>query len=472
MRRSRSNTTPMTADPASYRDPSGQVHIVGERVFRTVTPHGQAEYAFVRDCGALKGLIERGALIAATEVDRVALPNAGSDDVVLEHPKIPVISYPYEWPFAALQAAALLHLDIQLELLESDIAFSDASAFNIQFAGGRPIFIDYLSFRRYRENEPWLAHQQFCQQFLNPLVLQAKIGVPFHAWYRGQPDGIETGELAALLQLRNKLSPVLFSHVVLLARLQARADGSAVETAKAASIRGLSKSRFRAILRQLRHFIAGLSPAGVKRTTWGAHANNNTYETAETTAKRLFFERFASDTRPDLLIDLGCNTGDYSQAALKHGARRVVGIDGDHGALDGAFARAQADDLDFLPLYQDLANPSPGLGWKSRERRSLGERLGEAQGVLALALVHHLAIARNIPLDDVVATITDMAPSGVIEYVPKDDPTVQVMLSQRENVFARYSRETFVTAIERNATIIAHEAISSSGRELFYYRRP
>lgn len=466
-----SKTTPMTIDPASYRDPSGHVHIVGERVFRTVTPHGQAEYKLVRDSGALKGLIERGALIAATEVEGIVLENAGPDDVVLEHPKIPVISYPYEWPFAALQAAALLHLDIQLELLENHIALSDASAFNIQFFGGKPMFIDYLSFRRYREDEPWLAHRQFCQQFLNPLVLQAKLGVPFHAWYRGQPDGIEIGELAALLKLRHKLSPVLFSHVVLLARLQARADKSAMEAAQAASARGLSRRRFQAILQQLRHFIAGLTPAGVSRTTWGSYANDNTYESAESSAKRAFIERFAADARPGLLIDLGCNTGDYSQAALKQGARRVVGLDSDHGALDGAFARAAKEGLDFLPLHQDLANPTPSLGWNSRERQGLGERLADADGVLALALIHHLAIARNVPLDSVVDSIIAMAPAGVIEFVPKDDPTILTMLALREDVFATYSRETFVAAIERRADIVSQETVSASGRELFYFRR-
>lgn len=461
----------MTVDPASYRDPSGHVHIVGERVFRTVTPHGQAEYTVVRDSGALKGLIERGALIAATEVEGVELSDAGADDLVLEHPKIPVVSYPYEWPFSALQAAALLHLDIQLELLDSDITLSDASAFNIQFLGGKPVFIDYLSFRRYREGEPWLAHRQFCQQFLNPLVLQAKLGVPFHAWFRGQPDGIEIGELAALLKLRHKFSPVLFSHVVLLARLQGRVDESAVEAAQAARARGLKRSRFRAILQQLRHFIAGLTPAGVSRTTWGCYANDNTYETAEAAAKRAFVERFAADARPGLLIDLGCNTGDYSQAALQQGAQRVVGLDSDHGALDGAFARAVSEGLDFLPLYQDLANPTPSLGWNTHERQGLGQRLAGADGVLALALIHHLAIARNVPLDSVVASIVAMASKGVIEFVPKDDPTIRTMLALREDVFATYSRETFVTAIENRAVIVAHETVSSSGRELFYFRR-
>jgi ribosomal protein L11 methylase PrmA len=461
----------MTADPGSYRDPSGHVHIVGDRVFRTVTPHGQAEYKFVRDSGALTGLIERGLLIAATEVENTNLASAGPDDLLLKHPKIPIISYPYEWPFAALKAAALLHLDIQLELLEHDVALSDASAFNIQFIGGKPQFIDYLSFRRYREDEPWLAHRQFCQQFLNPLVLQAKLGVPFHAWFRGQPEGIEIGELASLLKFRHKLSPVLFSHVVLLARLQGRVNESDVAAAQAARTRGLKRSRFRAILEQLRHFIAGLSPAGVSHTTWGHYATDNTYESAEASAKHAFVERFAADARPGLLIDLGCNTGDYSHAALAHGARRVVGLDGDHGALDGAFARATTEDLDFLPLYQDLANPTPGLGWNARERQGLGERLAAADGVLALAVIHHLAIARNVPLEEVVSSIVSMAPKGVIEFVPKDDPTVQTMLALREDVFATYSRESFMAALENRAEIVAHETVSTSGRELFYFSR-
>ncbi len=461
----------MTVDPASYRDPSGHVHIEGERIFRTVTPHGRAEYEFIRDSGTLNELMERGLLIGATEVERFVLAGADPQDLILEHPKIPVLSYPYEWPFRALKAAALLHLDIQLAVLKNNIALSDASAFNIQFLGGKPIFIDYLSFRRYQDGEPWFGHRQFCEQFLNPLILQAKLGVPFHAAYRGRPDGIESVSLSPLLKLRHKWSPTMFSHITLFARSQNRVNASMLKEAQAAQVRGLKRDRYRAILLQLHQFISHLKPVEGAQTTWEGYADDNTYETVEAAAKRAVVERFVTDSRPNLLIDLGCNTGDYSQIALSCGAKYVVGLDSDHGALERAFMRSVSDDLNFLPLYQDLGNPTPGLGWNARERQSLEDRLARADAVLALALVHHLAIARNVPLDAVVDAIVAMAPRGVIEFVPKDDPTVQIMLALREDIFASYNRETFIKALERRATVVVHETVSESGRELFRFQR-
>lgn len=460
----------MSVDPASYRDPSGHVHIVDGRVFRTVTRHGLDEFLAVRDSGALKPLVARGAVIEAKEVTDA--PVAGPDvALVLEHPRLPVISYPYEWPFDALKAAALLHLDIQLELLDQGICLSDASAYNVQFRGAEPIFIDYLSFRRYRPGELWLAHRQFCEHFLNPLVLQACLGVPYHAWYRGQPDGIPTGDVAALLKIHHRLSPVLLGHIVLPSRLQRKANDGAVEAAKDAKTQGLSQTRFKAILQQLRHFIASLEPKGVEKTTWGSYAKDNTYDSSEVAAKRRFVQQFAEQERPSLLVDLGCNTGDYSAAALEAGAGSVIGLDGDHGALRGAFARARSERLNFLPLYQDLANPSSGLGWNGTERPGLSQRLGAADGVLALAVIHHLAIARNIPLPEVIRTMMATAPAGVIEFVPKDDPTVKTMLALREDIFPLYSREEFVRAVKENGEVVQSQVVSETGRELFHYRR-
>ena len=460
----------MTVDPASFRDPSGHVYIEGERVFRTVTPHGREDYEFVRDSRVLDKLVDRGLLIRATEVERTVLADTGPDDLVLEHPKIPVISYPYEWSFGALKSAALLHLDIQLDVLGSGITLSDASAFNVQFLGNKPVFIDYLSFRRYREGEPWMGHRQFCEQFLNPLILQARLGVPFNMMYRGQPDGIAATHLAPLLKLHHKLSPTVLFHVVLLGRSQKRMDADSIAKAQTAKVRGLSRDRYRAILLQLRQFVSRLEVVDSK-TAWESYADDNTYEDAESRAKRSFVERFVTDVRPGVLIDLGCNTGDYSQVALSCGAGYVVGLDSDHGALERAFRRSARNDSNFLPLYQDLGNPTPGLGWNTCERHNLSDRLIRADAVLALAFVHHLAIARNIPLDEVVDSIVNMAPSGMIEFVPKNDPTIQTMLALRQDVFAAYSRENFVARLSGRATITSHEIISASGRELFCFHR-
>ncbi len=461
----------MTADPGSFRDPSGHVYRQGECIYRTVTQLGLSEYRAVQESGVLEGLVNRGLVIASTEVSGVEISGVEPDTLVLEHPCLPVISYPYEWPFRALKDAALLHLDIQLELLEHDIALSDASAFNIQFQGARPIFIDRLSFRRYRPNEPWLAHRQFCDQFLNPLILQGVFDVPFHGWYRGTLEGISAREIWPLLRWRHKLSPLLFSHVALPAKWERAAHRKDLGAVRSKRKKGLKRSHFRAILQQLRHYISRLAPVGFDNTTWSGYAADNTYDDAGAGKKRAFIGRFAAEVRPDLLVDLGCNDGTYTAVALANGAQRAVGLDVDHGALDAAYRRATANGLDFLPLYQNLANPTPDQGWNRLERPSLASRLGAADGVQALALVHHLAIACNVPLDQVVGAVVATAPQGVIEYVPKDDPTIETMLALRDDVFPDYTREAFIAALEARAEIVDRETVSASGRELFRFRR-
>jgi hypothetical protein len=208
--------SPGAIEPGSFRDPSGLVFVHERRVVRTVTAHAAAEYEFARDAGLLRTLAEHGRLIASCEVDPALLGSAAAGARhVLEHPRLAFISFPYEWSFPLLKRAALAHLDLHLDLLERDLTLSDASAYNVQFQGVRPIFIDVLSIRRYRAGEYWVGHRQFCEQFLNPLLLRALLGVAHNAWYRGSLEGIPTRDLARLLPLGKRLSWNVLSQVVL-----------------------------------------------------------------------------------------------------------------------------------------------------------------------------------------------------------------------------------------------------------------
>ena len=211
-------------------------------------------------------------------------------------------------------------------------------------------------------------------------------------------------------------------------------------------------------------------PSGQARTTWSDYNATHTYSSVEHEHKRRIVAEFAGRTRPGMLWDLGCNTGEYAELALSSGAAEAIGFEADHGALDRAFARAADKQLRFLPLFMDAANPSPDQGWAQRERRGLGARR-TADALLALAFTHHLAIGRNVPLDDVLRWLVSLAPRGLVEFVPKDDPTVGLMLSSREDIFRDYNEENFSAALRRCARIDASETISASGRRLFAYDR-
>ncbi len=457
------------AEPGSFRDPGGRIYWLGERVLRTVMPSAAADFEYVESTGLIPQLVERGMLIPQTQRPTGLLGDAaGSPAYLLEHPKLDFISYPYEWPFPALQAAALLQLDLYLEALEKGVTLSDATAYNIQFDGVRPVFIDRLSFRRYVDGEFWLGHRQFCEQFLNPLLLRAKFGIPHNAWLRGSPEGIGAAELSALLPLRAKFSWRVLTNVVMQGSLQ-KTRSSDVHKAVAGKLR-FPKPAFVRMLRGLRTWIASLRPADRRPSTWQEYARQNSYRGTEAEAKRNFVARFVSEGRPRMVWDIGCNTGDYSAAALQAGARTAIGFDFDQGALDLAFDRARSERIAFLPLFLDVTNPAPDQGWKQGERRGLQAR-ASADMVLALALIHHIAISKNVPLADVVSWLTALAPRGVIEFVPKSDPMVVELLRLREDIFPDYDEEHFVRCLQQRARIVARETVSSSGRTLFAYER-
>lgn len=464
-------TDAVVRDEGSYRDPAGHVFKSNGRIFRTVGRSAVSDYEWLRGRGLLERLAQDGWLVATHEVD-LDLPEAWqlTADYVLEHARIDYISFPYEWPFPALKAAALHHLDLHLELLGHGATLSDASAYNIQFEGARPVFIDVLSLRPYREDEYWLAHRQFCEQFLNPLLLRAMFGIPHNAWYRGSLEGIETDALARLMPLRRKLSWNVLSHVVLQARLNRTASANATASIERVRARRLSKTGYVGLLRQLRRWIASLTPRDTGPTTWGDYERLHTYSWEEEADKRQFVAEFVGRVQPGLLFDLGCNAGAYAALALASGARRVIGFDYDQRALEIAFARARADKLDFLPLFLDAGNPSPDQGWRQAERPGF-ERRARADALLGLAFTHHLAIGRNIPLDRLLEWITNLAPQGVVEFVPKDDPTVRQMLALRDDVFPTYHQEAFEAGLQRCARIVRSAPVSRHNRRLYWYDR-
>jgi ribosomal protein L11 methylase PrmA len=457
-------------ESGSFRDPNGHIYEFEGRILRTVTAPAAESYRRLRDDGLLAHLVAQHMLLPADELDPASLPIAGEQPVyLLEHPRLPFVSYPYEWSFAAHRAAALLHLDLHLAALERGFTLSDASAYNVQFIGPRPVFIDHLSLRPYRDGEIWAGHRQFCMQFLNPLILQAKLGIAPQPWFRGQLEGIDPVDLARILPWRQRLSWNVLANVVLQAKFQHRAtqrDAQADARLRAAR---LPLASFRNMLRSLRDYIASLRAPG-ERTTWSDYAGKTSYSDDETLRKRNFVAAMVGDVRPTRMIDLGCNTGDYSVLALESGAAAVIGFDFDLGALDQAFKRAEEGRLAFTPLWLDAANPSPDQGWAQRERKGFAAR-AKADGLLALAVLHHLVIGRNIPMDQAVDWLIDMAPQGVIEFVPKSDPMVKRLLALREDIFPLYDEATFRSLVSRRARIHRAENVAEGGRLLVWYQR-
>jgi ribosomal protein L11 methylase PrmA len=456
-------------DPGSFRDPAGRVYIADDRVYRSITALGVDHYSFARDSGVLSELVAEEIVPAYEELPPDELRSIDPKAVcVLSQQKLGFISYPYEWPFALLKRAALFHLDLHLRLLDRGATLSDGSAYNVQFRGTRPVFIDVLSIRRYRPGEFWAGHRQFCEQFLHPLLLQSVAGVGFHAWYRGALEGIPGDQLVKTLPLGRKLAWRMLTQVVAPVIFQRKASGAVAATLGTAAAGIFPFGAFIKLLQRLRSWIAEL---GVPRTAtaWSDYSRTCSYSAEEESTKRRLVGEFVAMRKPPFLLDLGCNTGEYACIALDAGAGAVVGVDSDLGALDLAVTRGD-EGRNLLPLLIDLANPSPGQGWNGAERRDFASR-ARADAVLALALHHHLTIGRNVPLDSVVDWIVSRAPAGLIEFVPKSDPMVRRMLSLREDVFGDLSANEFADVLRARARIAREEPLSTGGRRLFWFER-
>jgi ribosomal protein L11 methylase PrmA len=453
----------LSRESASFRDPAGFVFYENGRVRRAVTEYGLPHVRAVRATGLVDRLVAAGWLLPEQEV-ATSLSDHPEVRLVLEHPRIPFISYPYEWSFRALQAAALLHLDIQIEALDAGVMLTDASAYNVQFVGARPVFIDHLAFRPYRDGELWAAHRQFCEQFVHPLLLQSLLGVPFQPWYRGCLEGISGEDVVRLLKWRHLLRWNVFTNVLLPARLQRLAGRQGVE--RRIQRARLPKRTLREMLASLRRWLAGLQPRGLDSTTWAEY--DAAVPETESRSIAAFVETFVSRASPALLWDLGCNAGRYSETALAAGAGYAIGIDSDAGALERALRRAEERRLSLLPLLVDLVNPSPSQGWRSREREGLLAR-GRPDALLALAVVHHIAIARNVPLDEIVMLLVSLAPEGVVGFVPHTDERARALFKGREEIFRDYTLDNFLSLIARHARIVAQQQIANSDRVLTAY---
>ena len=455
-------------DQGSFRDPAGYVAHYDGRVFRVLREDAFAAFEQLKSKGLLAELFARKWLVPTEVSSEPALGDLSRR--VLEHQPIGFISYPYEWPFELLKRAALFHLDLHLLALQFGFTLSDASAYNVQFIGIEPIFIDPLSLVPYREGQLWLGRRQFCEQFLNPLLLTALLKIPFNAWYRGSVEGIASEDLARALGTRHKMSWRVWSELLLPLWLQRSATADPAKVAAAAQ-RKLPLNALQFMLRSLRKWISALrDPFAAKTTVWSSYETENSYLPEEEKRKQTFVSDFVARAKPSTLWDLGCNAGLYGEAALRAGAQYVVGFDSDHGALSLAVRRAIRGDLKFLPLQMDACNPSPSQGWHQTERAGLNSR-NRPDAILALALEHHIAIGRNVPLPMLLDWMAGLADRGVVEFVPKGDPAVQVMLSTREDIFDRYSQAEFESELSKRASIERAEVVSSSGRTLYAYAK-
>jgi SAM-dependent methyltransferase len=440
-------------------------------VYRVLSESGREEWSALAATPLWRELQEEGTVVATEPAQLEKLPDllAGGAAGVLRHERVPFVSYPYEWPFSMLRDAALLQLDLCLRALRADLALKDASPYNVQWRGTRPVFIDVGSFERLRAKEPWAGYRQFCMLYLYPLMLQAYKDLPYHAALRGSLDGIAPHDARAILAGERFRKGVL-ANVIMHARMEDRYAGAQGGEVKSELKRaGFNKELLAANFGKLAKLVDRLEwKAG--ETAWTGYGEDNSYDEAAAARKAQFVREATARGRVALAWDAGCNDGRYARIAAES-ADLVVAFDADHATVDALYRRLREEERsDILPLVMSVTDPSPDLGWRGRERASL-ERRGRPELTLCLALVHHVCIAGNVPVREFLDWLRSLGGALVIEFPDRADPMVQRLLGgKRDGSNPDYEKAGFERALEERFTIERSEPVSQT--RTLYDARP
>ncbi len=449
-------------DPASFRDPSGFVFRGSDGlVYRQVNQVYESNYRRLMDSGLYEELTEARLLVSHEEIGSPA-----NDSVrVLRPRQIGFISYPYEWSFSMYKDAALATLDVQRRALKKGMSLKDASSYNIQFDRGKPVFIDTLSFEEYEPGSPWVAYGQFCSHFLAPIALMSLTDIRLQRFMETFIDGVPLDLAARLLPRKARLRPGLLMHVFLHAWMQNKYSDTSSEKARPIKKPRVNETGVRALPDTLSSLIRKLSwkPIG---TEWADYYETSSYDSDAVEEKRRIVGDYIDRVAPATAWDLGANTGLFSEIAAEKGVRTTA-FDIDPACVEICYSNAKRQGRkNLLALRSDLTNPSPAIGWAHQERMSLVDR-GPVDLVMMLALIHHLAIANNIPLVRVAEFARSICSWLIIEWVPKDDPQVQRLLRNRVDIFDAYTQEWFEIEFGRFFTISDSKPVGADGRVLF-----
>ena len=463
---------------SSFRDPAGALIRADKAVYRWVREaYAPVLTRFLASTLYSEG-VASGDLIPTTAVSNEAeirdrLLDGRSEGLLLEHERVPFPSYPYEWSPGMLHASAELTLKLAERALEEGFGLKDATPYNVLFRGPNPVFVDVLSFEERDPADPiWLPNAQFQRMFVLPLLLMKHFGTSAAEIFLGRPEGIEPDVVYRRCHPLQRLSPSFLTSVSLPTWLAKRGNtqkenlyaARKTDPEKAKYILGF---RLRGLRKQLDRF----RPQGSGKSVWSDYMSTLSYDDEDFRCKSETVDRWLRQTKPESVLDAGCNTGHFSELAAKQNAR-VVAIDFDPMVVESVRRRALSNKLNILPLVVNLARPTPACGWRNLEYSSFVDRATQAfDTVLMLALIHHLLVTERVPLPEIIDLAATMTKRyAIIEYVGKEDSMFRTLTRGRESLHADFTQERFEEACRQRFTIEEKQPLMSNLRCLYLLR--
>ncbi len=448
-------------EKSSFRDPSGFLFWKDKSIYRYIDYSYKEHYDFFMNFGLYDDLSGKKLIISHDLVNDFSLSNSYK---IIKPKKINFISYPYEWSFSQLKDAALLTLKIQLRALKFGMTLKDCSAYNVQFLYGKPVFIDTLSFEIYNEGQLWVGYKQFCQHFLAPLLLMSKVDIRLNQLLRNFIDGIPLNLASKLLPKKTYLNFSILMNIHLHAKSQKYYEDKKIDLKK--YNKKLSKKSFIILLDNLENCIKKLKwKAG--NTEWADYYSGDSYSKIGFNHKKNIISDYLDLLKPKVVWDLGANDGFFSCLASKQGAF-VLSSDIDVSCVENNYLNVKKNnEKNILPIFLDLTNPSPDIGWNNSERLNLKKR-GKPDVILALALIHHLTISNNLPFNYVAEYFSSISNNLIIEFVPKEDKKVRTLLATRKDIFVDYNINSFEKEFGKFFSIQEITEIKDSKRTLYF----
>jgi hypothetical protein len=446
--------------PASYKDPSGFIFQASGKFYRQVNKIYSGHYELLIKSGLYSFLQQKKLLLAHEEVAENIL-HSNDWYLTLLPEQVPFISYPYEWCFEQLKDAALLTLEIVKHSIDKGMILKDATPYNVQFLHGRPVFIDTLSFEKYDPSLPWIAYRQFCESFLFPLLLSHYHKTNIQPYLSSYPDGVPVNITAKLLPWKSRLNAGVWLHVFLQNKLSKKPNNTGSTTS-------FSKNKFFNLISHLQGIIRDLS--NTDKTEWSNYYTESISSQLYLEKKEDIINNLLQKLEGKKLLDLGANEGFFSNLAAAKNFD-VTAIDKDDQCINTLYKRIKEENItNILPLCMDLMNPSPASGFANNERASFGERI-HADAIMALALVHHLAIGYNLSLSKIAEYFYGLSDQLIIEFVPKEDEKVQLLLRNKKDIYPEYTREHFENVFRKRFVITEKVPVPDSNRIIYLMKR-